>query len=87
MFYDHFGNRMSSVNFIHNRGGRDPEPYMVDESTAGTTYICYANTAKRAIRRITEAGGVTTVEWAYGAWEQRASLEYVPINNLVEVAE
>ena len=36
---------------------------------------------------ITEAGGVTTVEWAYGAWEQRASLEYVPINNLVEVAE
>lgn len=87
MFYDHFGNRQSSVNFIHNRGGHDPEPYMIDESTEGTTYICYANTPKRAIRRITEADGVTTIEWAYGAWDDRAGLDYVPINNLAEVTE
>lgn len=84
--YDHWGNRESSVNFIGSRV-RDPEPYVIDEATAGTTFICYADTPNRAIRRITEADGITTVEWAYGAWEERASLNYVPINETVEVAE
>lgn len=56
------------------------EPYitLVD---GDTTYICFFNTPERAIHRITNASGTTTKEKAYGAWDDRASLDYIPIND------
>lgn len=61
------------------------EAYIVDASNPGVTYICYFNTPERIIRRITEDNGVTTVEFAWGAWENRASLEYQEINRAIEI--
>lgn len=87
MRYDHFGTPMTSGRFLGNDPRRDPDPYMVDDSAGGVTYICYADTARRAIRRITVTDGVTAIEWAYGAWDDRAALTYVPINKYIEVAE
>lgn len=62
-----------------------PEAYIVDASASGVTYICYDNRANRIVRRITVANGVTTVEFSYGRWADRASLQYVPINGMLEV--
>jgi hypothetical protein len=43
------------------------------------------------VKRITEesTGGATTttIEHAYGAWEDRASLTYYPINQAIPVEE
>lgn len=61
------------------------EPYMVDKSTAGVTYICYFNTPERIIRRITEDNGVTTIEYAWGAWDDRTTLTYSEINRGIEI--
>lgn len=77
---DKYGRRESSLYF---RMG-ELEPYIVEESS-GVTYICYTNDAQRAIRRITESasGGVTTttIEVAWGAWADRATLTYRPVNS------
>lgn len=59
-------------------------PYMTDEQQ-DATYICYDDHAKTEIRRITKQGTVTKIEFAYGSWDSRASLEYVPINSYVEI--
>lgn len=87
MKIDHWGHNESQRGFVGNRPEVDPEPHIVDEATAGITYICYANTAKRSIRRITVANSVTTIEWAYGAWADRATLTYEAINEYIEVTE
>lgn len=76
-----------------NRAGfrnGDLDPYIVEEdSSTGITYICYGAGTNRAIRRITEVsvGDVTTttIEIAYGAWANRASLTYQPINQDLSV--
>lgn len=86
VFYDRWGNRKRKAQYLFTPQ-YDLEAYIVDEATEGTTYICYSNAPKRAIRRITAADGVTTVEWSFGAWDDRASLEYVPICNAIEVEE
>lgn len=85
--FDHWGNVQSYRGYVGNRPEQDPEPYIVDEATSGVVYLCYANTANRAIRRITTADSVTTIEWAYGAWADRATLTYHPINETIEVTE
>lgn len=61
------------------------EPYMVDASTAGTTYICYFNTPDRIIRKITDDNGITTIEFSWGAWDDRTTLTYIPINEAMEI--
>ena len=80
--------------------GANPAPpieklaYIVEDAGGGITYICYtpddAN-GKRVIERITKvsSGGVTTttIEHAYGAWADRASLTYYPINEAIPVEE
>jgi hypothetical protein len=56
-------------------------PYMVDADTqTGITYTCYTNNTPRLIVKTTVAGNLTTNEKAFGAWDDRASLTYVPIN-------
>ena len=32
-----------------------------------------------------QVGGETVVEWAYGRWDQREQLDYIPINKTREV--
>ena len=59
--------------------------YIVDAKTQGTTYKCFLDTPKRVIWRETVQDGVTTLEFGYGAWKDRATLEYAPINGSLEV--
>lgn len=84
--FDNFGR---SIHFVSYRRG-ELEPYIVEEAGNGVTYICYDDGAKRAVRRITEttANGVTTtvIEVAYGAWADRATLDYHPVNDDIEEA-
>lgn len=61
------------------------QPHRIDEATANVTYCCFDDGAKRPIHRITKSGTETIIEWAYGAWEDRAGLLYVPINQTLEV--
>lgn len=70
----------------------EPTPYMIDQAGGGITYICYFPDdadGKRAVKRVTESssGGstVTTIEHAYGAWADRATLTYYPINQAIPV--
>lgn len=60
--------------------GQPAQAYMIDEADENTTYICFYDTAERMIHRIKKDGTVTTIERAWGAWENRASLSYIPIN-------
>ena len=53
--------------------------YKIDSPDDNTTYICYTGSDPRIIKRITKSGTLTTVEFSYGAWEDRASLNYFPI--------
>lgn len=72
----------------------EKSPYIVAEAGGGVTYICFtpddAN-GKRVVKRIKEesSGGATTttIEHAYGAWADRASLTYYPINQAIPVEE
>ncbi|MPN19089.1 hypothetical protein SDC9_166455 [bioreactor metagenome] len=62
----------------------------ITESTGTTTvYKTYDSSASAAIYKetITEADGVTSItrEIAYGAWSDRATLTYVPVNDPLEV--
>lgn len=66
--------------------------YIVEDAGGGVKYICFTpddDQGKRVVERITEvtSGGVktTTIEHAYGAWANRASLTYYPINEAIPV--
>jgi hypothetical protein len=78
-YFDRWGNWQGDINSAPGR----TVPYIVSEE-GNIIYVCYQNTPLRAIRRITkvQTGGVktTTVEIARGAWEDRATLNYVPVN-------
>lgn len=60
------------------------QPYRVAES-GQTTYLCFDDNENRPIHRITKANGETVIEWAYGKWNERTTLFYVPINQTLEV--
>lgn len=68
----------------YNNESEAPAPYQVDESDS-VTYIRYSADAECAVRRITVSGTVTTIEWAFGAWEERATLQYQQINELMAI--
>lgn len=68
--------------------------YEVDDVGDGVTYIRFANTNPCAVQKITRVetvapdGGLrasTVREVAYGDWEDRANLDYVPINQPIPV--
>ena len=67
-------------NFKHNQTAfymaKKGNPTEVDASTDGVTYVRYGTGANCAIHKITESDGVTTIRWTYGAWADRATLEY-----------
>ena len=82
MIVDCFGRRAGSAEF---RSPVEPLPYLYD------AYVCFDEAPKRAIHRITTGSdGVKKVEFAYGAWADRGSLTYQPINGVngkLEVTE
>jgi hypothetical protein len=47
--------------------------------------MCYSNAARRVIERITitttASGQLIQTDHAFGAWADRATLEYIPIND------
>ena len=76
MQIDQYGFEATSVHFRNTR----LQPYKVDDAGNGATYLCFENAAEVPIHRITVSGTVTTIEWALGAWDDRAALAYIPIN-------
>jgi hypothetical protein len=60
------------------------QPYRVVE-TASATFMCFGDEPQRPIHRITKNGTETVVEWAFGAWNDKETLAYVPINQTLEV--
>lgn len=59
-------------------------PYLVDVRNDGIIYRCFSNKQIRVIEKITtttdEVGSVYKYEHATGAWDDRATLNYAPIN-------
>lgn len=61
--------------------------YIVDESTQNTKYMCFTDDDKRVIWRETkDNSGNTTLEFGWGAWNDRTNLTYVPINGMLLVS-
>ncbi len=86
MILDKYGRPENSAHF---RFG-EKEPYTIEENTStGTTFVCYDNSTNRVVKRIRETtvGTVTTtiVELGYGTWANRATLTYQPINSDLSV--
>ena len=80
MQIDCYGFDATSVFFQRRR----LQPHRIVES-GDVTYICYDDGDSRPIHRITKNGSETVVEWAYGSWNERESLNYIPINKTREV--
>lgn len=80
MQIDQYGFEATSVDF-HKR---KLQPYRVAE-TGDITYLCFGDGDLRPIHRITKTGSETVIEWAYGAWADRATLSYLPINQTRDV--
>ena len=88
-FFDRYGNCQGDIPSLPG----EIIPYIVEDAGGGITYICYFpdDGSGVAVKRITESssGGATTttIEHAYGAWADRASLTYYPINQAIPVEE
>ena len=80
MQIDCYGFDATSVFFQRKR----LQPYRIVES-GDVTYICFNDAQIRPIHRITKNGSETVIEWAYGPWGRRVSLDYIPINKTREV--
>lgn len=81
--YDDYGRTSGEVNFGSHL--EVPEAYVVDSTTEGVTYICFADAPFRCVRRVTQRDGMTTAEFSMGAWDNRATLAYQPVNTTLEV--
>jgi len=80
MLIDQYGISSVSENFQRRR----LQPYRISVE-GNTTYICFDGDEKRPIHRITKSETERVFEWAYGSWEQRANLAYIPINQVMEI--
>lgn len=69
-----------SYNPNYKNGGNKPSAYQVAQGEDGVTYIRFSDSPKNAIQKITESDGVTTITVAFGNWDDRATLEYQPVN-------
>ena len=83
-FVDRYGNYQGEIDSAPGK----PVPYIVSKE-GEYTYICYTNDALRLIQRVHEysSGGaqITVIENGYGAWEDRATLDYYPPNVAVPI--
>lgn len=66
---------------------KELEPYQI--KVVGTvTYFNFSAAPKGPIHRLERfSDGSYRQTWAYGAWENAASLTYVPINETLEIEE
>ncbi len=80
MQIDQYGFEATSVYFHR----RKLQPYRIAEA-GSVTYLCFDDGEKRPVHRITKTDTETVIEWAYGMWADRATLNYVPINQTLEV--
>ena len=84
-YFDRYGNYQGEIPSLPG----EIVPYIVEQAGGGVTYICFfPDTGSGvAVKRITEAssGGATTttIEHAFGAWANRATLTYYPINQAI----
>ena len=54
--------------------------------TGGATYMRFAARSPAPIHRLSvDAGGIVRHEWAYGMWADAKSLDYVPLDETLEV--
>jgi hypothetical protein len=52
----------------------------------GVLYVCFGDEAMRPIHRIDRDGnGSLRLMWAFGRWEDAETLNYVPINETLEI--
>lgn len=81
--YDRYGRAAGYISPIEGA----PEAYMVDKASSTTQYICYYETGSdpRAIRRIVKASGQTQICVGWGAWADRATIDYYPVNSVFTV--
>ena len=62
------------------------ETYKLRKTDDGTVYMCFHEAAKTPVHRIDVApDGSTRVMWAYGKWSEAENLQYVPINQDLEI--
>ena len=80
MQIDCYGFEATSVFFQRKR--LQPHRVIAD---GDVTYLCFDDAPERCVHRIFQANGETVIEWAFGAWENRTSLAYIPINKTLEV--
>lgn len=85
-YFDRWGNWQGDISSAPGR----TVPYIVSEE-GNVIYICYDNKPIRGIKRITktQSGAIktTTIEIAVGAWDDRATLNYVPVNEAIPEPE
>jgi hypothetical protein len=84
-YFDRYGNYQGEIPSLPG----EILPYIVEEAGGGVTYICYFPDTGSGVgvKRITEVGTegatTTTIEHAFGAWSDRATLTYYPINQAI----
>ncbi len=55
--------------------------YKIDEASSTVTYICYqSGSGEIFIKKVSVSGNVTTIEYAYDTWANRATASYSAIN-------
>ena len=60
----------------------DTRPYKIDEPDADTAYMCWeSGSGVIFIMKISVSGTVTTTEYAYDTWANRATASYTAIND------
>ena len=83
--YDRYGRAEGYISPIKGA----PEAYLIDQSTPDVTYVCYYETGDnpRAIRRIEKdtSTGITRITVGWGAWDDRATIDYYPVNSVFTV--
>lgn len=84
MLYDCYGFPRTSSEF--QRGERRPADIAEADNY---TYIRFTLDTTCAIQRIDKSvSGVTSIRWAYGAWADRATLDYsADLNTAINVEE
>lgn len=78
--YDRYGRPAGYINPIDNK----VEAYLIEQASSTTQYVCYYETGDqpRAIRRnmVDETGTLQQITVGWGAWDDRESIDYYPVN-------
>lgn len=80
-YYDATLKRFPKSNLPTNR-----VPYLTDSGEV-STYLKYSGDDPSPIMRIQSTGAITEITIAFGEWAKRATLSYIPCNNLLEGEE